>query len=212
MKGADKLYYAVWTIAGVIVFLFFAISYFSAADNYSVPAVQVKNIPIGAEKVGSIYEKNLTYGNFTYGPGENLEFVSDKANDLKIYESGLDAIWFSIDRVDSFEERKVIVSIRGINYSKLPVVYDHREELYVVPEDLRGLSWYENKGLTVTENAPWEITTKVTKNTVTTGVGVSAIAGFLAGLILAEIVKFIYGTFAFLFGLFNKKDKIKKPK
>lgn len=211
MNKTEWKFCIIGIVAGVVAFLFFVNSYYTAADSISVPAVPLNNIPAGAEKVNNVFEEKVTFDDITYGSGANLDFVPDKSNDLKIYENGLDKIFFSFGKSNAYSTYGITLYIRGVDYGKLPIVYDYKEEFYIYPAELRGFTWYEPDSYSITEKVPWEIIPKTAKSNLFSGIAASAVTGGVTGAIVYIIIACAYSLIIFVSKLFiAKKEKTEK--
>lgn len=190
MKREDKIFYGTWAVVGIISFLLLINSYNQTPDEYTAKPIIIEGVPSNADRAEDIKAITVSYDNIIYG--KNVSFLSVKVNDENSFKiKKFDQIKFSIDnkKIGTTVYRdEVVISIRGVVYSDLPLVYDYREELFIQPKE--ASNWYDSQATTfsISDNPPWVLNVKTSKvNTV--------VALFVAG-IMGGVIGFIAGLVA----------------
>jgi len=194
LKKEDKIFLGVLAVVGVIAFVLLMHSYTQTSNEYTVAPMAIKEIPFNAIKVDDARASFTPYNGIIYG--KNVSFLPANVNDENFFKiEQFDQIKFSINNKrdgTSVYQDEVVISIRGIKYSQLPIVYDYRRELSIWPAGLSRVSWYTGDGVsfTTTESAPWAVNTKVSKM----GTGFA----FVASVVLSFIIAYCVGIIAII--------------
>ncbi len=190
MKREDKIFGVAWAIAGVAVFVLLMNSYAQTPDEYIASPMAIKEIPLNANKVDDVKACIIPYKGIDYG--RDVNFLPTVVNNEEFFKiKSLDEINFSINYKRSgaaIDQDTIVVSIRGIKHSELPLVYDYSEELSLWPAELSRASWYNSDGIrfTANENTPWAVNVKISKQAhfaVIASLVLSIIIGYLAAII-----------------------------
>jgi len=190
LKREDKIFYGTWAVIGIISFLLLINSYNQTPDEYIAKPIILEGVPSNADRAEDIRAITVFYDNIIYG--KNVSFLSVKVNDKNSFKvKKFDQIKFSVDnkKIGTTVYRdEVVISIRGVVYSDLPLAYEYREELFIQPKEANN--WYDSQAtvFSISDNPPWVLNVKTSKvNT--------AVALFVAG-IMGGVIGFIAGLVA----------------
>lgn len=181
-------------------------SYAQTPNEYIAAPITVKEIPLSAVKLDNIKTRIVHYNGIDYG--RDVNFLPSAVNNEEFFKiKSLDEINFSINYKRSgttiYQQDAAIVSIRGIKYSELPLVYDYSKELSLWPAELSRAGWYTRDGISFTaaETAPWTVKVKISKE---------APFAVIASLVLSIIVGYLVAIMAVKIYQLREKHRSKK--